>query len=66
MSNIQLETDLAEILKEIQLDQKKVLEQVNDLKLGQAKLEGKMCAIEEKLSRQIKGASGRDDSWSGV
>lgn len=54
MSNIQLETDLAEILKEIKSDQKKLLEEVNDLKLGQAKIEGKISAVDEKLSGQIK------------
>lgn len=54
MSNIQLETDLAEILKEIKSDQKKLLEEVNNLKLGQAKIEGKISAVDEKLSGQIK------------
>lgn len=54
MSNIQLETDLAEILKEIKSDQKKILEEVNELKLGQVRIEGKISAVDEKLSGQIK------------
>ena len=54
MTNPVIETDLAEILKEIKSDQKKLLEEVNDLKLGQAKIEGKIEALNEKLSGQIK------------
>ena len=54
MNNPVIETDLAEILKEIKSDQKKLLEEVNALKLGQAKIEGKIEALDEKLSGQIK------------
>ena len=54
MTNPVIETDLAEILKEIRTDQKKLLEEVNELKLGQAKIEGKIEALDEKLSGQIK------------
>ena len=54
MNNPVIETDLAEILKEIKSDQKKLLEEVNDLKLGQAKIEGKIETLDEKLSGQIK------------
>lgn len=54
MTNPTIETDLAEILKDIKTDQKKILEEVQELKLGQVKLEGKIEAIDEKLSGQIK------------
>ena len=54
VTNPVIETDLAEILKEIRTDQKKLLEEVNELKLGQAKIEGKIEALDEKLSGQIK------------
>jgi hypothetical protein len=60
MTNPTIETDLAEILKEIKIDQKKLLEEltslkieqgkeVNDLKLGQAKIEGKIDALDVKI-----------------
>ena len=54
MTNPVIETDIAEILKEIKSDQKKLLEEVNHLKLGQAKIEGKIDALDERLSDQIK------------
>lgn len=53
MTNPIIETDLAEILKEIKADQKKLLEEVGSLKVGQAKLEGKIDALDEKLSGRI-------------
>jgi hypothetical protein len=53
-TNPVIETNIAEILKEIKSGQKKLLEKVNDLKLGQAKIEGKIDALDERLSGQIK------------
>ena len=54
MSNIQIETDLAEILKEIKLDQKKLLEEVNELKLGQAEIKGDIKALDTKVDQLDK------------
>jgi DUF917 family protein len=54
MSNPLIETDLAEILKEIRLDQKKMLEEINHIKVGQVTIEGQIKAVDEKLSGQIK------------
>ena len=54
MNNPVIETDLAEVLKEIRTDQRKILEEVNNLKVGQAQLEGKIESLDEKLSGQIK------------
>ena len=54
MTNPTIEINLGEILKDIQSDQKKLLEEINNVKLGQAKIEGRIEAIEEKLSGQIK------------
>ena len=62
MTNPTIEIDIAEILTEIKTDQKKLLEEVNGLKLGQAKIEGKIEAIDKKLSGQIESV---DEKLSG-
>ena len=62
MANPTIEIDIAEILTEIKTDQKKLLEEVNGLKLGQAKIEGKIEAIDKKLSGQIESV---DEKLSG-
>lgn len=62
MTNPTIEINLGEILKDIQSDQKKMLEEINNIKLGQAKIEGKIEAVEEKLSGQIKAV---DEKLSG-
>jgi predicted nucleic acid-binding Zn-ribbon protein len=54
MSNPVIQTDIAEILKEIKSDQKKILEEVNNLKVGQAKIEGKIEALETKVDQLDK------------
>lgn len=65
MTNPKIEVDIGEILtrldtkldklsEEIKADQKKILEEVNNLKLGQARIEGEIKAIDERLSGQIK------------
>lgn len=65
MTNPKIEVDIGEILtrldtkldklsEEIKADQKKILEEVNSLKLGQARIEGEIKAIDERLSGQIK------------
>jgi DNA repair exonuclease SbcCD ATPase subunit len=61
MSNPVIETDIADILNEIKSDQKKILEEVNTLKLGQARIEGKIEAVDEKLSGQIKALDTKVD-----
>lgn len=62
MNNPIIEVNLGEILKEIQGDQKKILEEVNNIKLGQAKIEGKIEALDLKLSGEIKAI---DEKLSG-
>jgi hypothetical protein len=62
MSNPVIETNLAEILQEIRLDQKKMLEEINYIKLGQATIEGQIKVVDEKLSGQIKAV---DEKLSG-
>ncbi len=45
-----IETDLAEILKEIKSDQKKMLDQISDLKIGQSNINGRIGRLEEKVT----------------
>jgi chaperonin cofactor prefoldin len=54
MSNPVIETNIADILQEIKSDQKEILKEVGNLKVGQAQIEGKIESINEKLSGQIK------------
>ena len=54
MTNPTIQIEIAEILQEIKSDQKKLLEEVTLIKLGQAKIEGRIDAVDEKLSGQIK------------
>ena len=68
MTNPTIETDIAEILKEIKADQKeiktdqkKLLEEINSLKIGQTKLEGKIDILDEKLSGRIGGVDTKVD-----
>jgi outer membrane murein-binding lipoprotein Lpp len=69
MSNIQIESDLKDILNKFdqkldRLDGKvdKLSTDLTDLKVGQAKLEGKIEALDEKLSGQTKAV---DEKLSG-
>ena len=54
MTNPIIQTDIADILNEIKLDQRKLLEEVNTLKLGQSEIKGKINTVDEKLSGEIK------------
>ncbi len=49
MSNPTIETNLAEILKDIRSDQKKLLEEVSHLKVGQAEIKVKVNNIDETV-----------------
>ena len=54
MSNIQVESDLKEILTGIDNKLDKLSEDVTELKVGQAEIKGDIKAIDERLSGQIK------------
>lgn len=61
MDNPTIQIDLAEILRDIKNDQKEVLkevsslkEKINNLKVGQAKIEGKIEALDIKVEQLDK------------
>ena len=69
MTNPIIQTDIADILQELKSDQKEILQEVgnlkqdvNEVKLGQAKLEGKVESLDEKLSGKIESL---DEKLSG-
>lgn len=62
MTNPIIETDLAEVLGQINQKLDKLSTDVTDLKIGQTKLEGKIEAIDEKLSGKIEAV---DEKLSG-
>jgi outer membrane murein-binding lipoprotein Lpp len=54
MTNPIIQTDIAEILRQINSKLDRLSEDVTELKVSQAKIEGKIGAVDEKLSGQIK------------
>ena len=62
MTNPIIQTDLAEILGQINQKLDKLSTDVTDLKIGQTKLEGKIEAVDEKLSGKIEAV---DEKLSG-
>lgn len=66
MTNPVIETDIAEILKEIKSDQKKLLEEVNELKLGQAEIKGDIKALDTKVEQLDKRVGNQEFTNRGV
>lgn len=62
MSNPIIQTDIAEVLGQINSKLDHVSDRLNKLEVGQAKIEGKIESINEKLSGQIKSI---DEKLSG-
>lgn len=62
MSNIQIESDLKEILGQINQKLEKVSEDITELKVGQARIEGRIESVDEKLSGKIESV---DEKLSG-
>jgi predicted nuclease with TOPRIM domain len=54
MSNIQIESDLKDILNKFDQKLDYISDRLNKLEVGQARLEGKIEAIDEKLSGKIE------------
>lgn len=55
MTNPIIQTDIADILKDLQKGQKEILEKVNRLEVGQARLEEKFEA-QQGLIAELKGS----------
>ena len=62
MSNIQIESDLKEILGQINQKLEKVSGDITELKVGQARIEGRIESVDEKLSGKIESV---DEKLSG-
>ncbi len=56
---IQIETDLKDILGKIDSKLDNLQKDVTDIKIGQAKLEGKVEALDEKFTSKIDGLDKR-------
>ena len=54
MTNIQIESDLKDILSKLDQKLDKLSSDVTDIKVGQAKLSGKIEAVDQKLSGKIE------------
>ncbi|MBE9170582.1 hypothetical protein IQ238_24725 [Pleurocapsales cyanobacterium LEGE 06147] len=77
MSNIQIETDLAEILKEIKSDQKAMLEEmrsgqkeilkkVNELEVSLAEIKGDIKTLDTKVEQLDKRISNSEFTNRGI
>lgn len=66
MTNPSIQVDIAEVLKEIREDQKKLLEEINSLKLGQAKTDGKIDALDVKIDQLDKRVSNQEFFSRGI
>jgi chromosome segregation ATPase len=62
MSNIQIESDLKDILNKFDQKLDYISDRLNKLEVGQARLEGKIEAVDEKLSGKIEAL---DEKLSG-
>ncbi len=58
MSNIQIESDLKEVLGEINSKLGKIDERLNSIEISQARLEGKFDA-QEKIVTELKGSQNK-------
>lgn len=65
-SNPIIQIDLAEILKEIKTDQKKLLEEVNKIEVSQAKTDGKIDALDTKVDQLEKRISNSELTNRGI
>ena len=54
MANPTIETDIAEILKDLQNGQKSLLEKLNKLEIGQAEIKGELKSLDAKVEQLDK------------
>jgi predicted nuclease with TOPRIM domain len=61
MSNIQIESDLKDILNKFDQKLDTISDRLNKIEVGQAKLEGKIEAVDERLSGKIEALDTKVD-----
>lgn len=66
MNNPVIQTDIADILGQINQKLERLSEDVNDLKVGQAKIEGKIEALDTKVEQLDKRIGNQEFSNRGV
>lgn len=66
MSNPVIQTDIADILKQISQKLDRLSEDVTDLKVGQAKIEGKIEALDTKVEQLDKRIGNQEFTNRGV
>ena len=66
MTNPTIETDIAEILKDLQKGQKSLLEKLNKLEIGQAEIKGDIKALDTKVEQLDKRVANQEFLNRGV
>lgn len=66
MNNPKIEIDISEILQEIKTDQKKVLEEINNLKIGQSDIRGDIKSLNTKTDQLEKRVGNVEFAVRGV
>jgi uncharacterized protein (DUF849 family) len=66
MNNPTIQTDIAEILKDLQNGQKVLLEKLNKLEIGQAEIKGEIKALDTKVEQLDKRLANQEFLNRGV
>ena len=66
MTNPTIETDLAEILKEIKSDQKAILKEISDVKVELAEVKGDIKSLDTKVEQLDKRIANQEFTIRGV
>ena len=66
MTNPTIETDLAEILKEIKSDQKAILKEISDVKVELAEVKGDIKSLDTKVEQLDKRIANQEFTNRGV
>ena len=66
MENPVIQTDIAEILKDLQSGQKEILKEISNLKVGQEKLNGDIRSLDTKVEQLDKRIANQEFTNRGV
>jgi hypothetical protein len=66
MTNPTIQTDIAEILKDLQDGQKVLIEKLNKLEIGQAEIKGEIKALDTKVEQLDKRVANQEFLNRGV